>query len=107
MLVAKNTWEEVGHKGPITFGEDIEPLSGTCQVLDHSPAPWAHAAPQALAPVLCRAPPHKHHRCYQHELFAGAIYTQDRRTHFGKCEVLTTHYLPFHDMIAATLLLMR
>lgn len=81
MLVVTNT-REVGHKGPITFGEDTESLSGTCKALDHSPAPWAPAAPQALPPALCQAPPHKHQRGSQHELFAGAIYIQDRKTHW-------------------------
>lgn len=50
--------------------------------LDHSPEPWAPAAPQALPPALCQAAPHKHQRCSQHELFAGVIYIQDRKTHW-------------------------
>lgn len=83
MLVVTNTWDEVGHKGPTTFGEDTESLSGTSQALDHSPAPRANAAPLALCPALCQALPHKHQKCSQHELFAGAIHTQDRRTHLG------------------------
>lgn len=55
MLLATNTWEEAGHKGPITFGEDTESLSGTCQALDHSPAPRAQAAPQGASCLLSSA----------------------------------------------------